>query len=89
MGLKWHAWCTERQQQNRERDAKLFGPGNASSAPAATACQVSVIDDSHDKTDGKLSHHIIREMLSVGWIFDLRHLHSVSSLSKQLVYKSR
>lgn len=42
----------ERQQQNRERDAKLFGPVNSSSSPAPAACQVSVIDDDHDKTDG-------------------------------------
>ena len=47
--------CPERQQQNRERDAKLFGSGSTSSAPASAACQVSVVDDSCDKTDGKPS----------------------------------
>lgn len=45
----------ERQQQSRERDAKLFGPGNSSSAPASAACQVSVIDDGHDRTDDEQS----------------------------------
>lgn len=45
----------ERQQQNRERDAKLFGPGSTSSAPASAPCQVSFVDDDHDKTDGAQS----------------------------------
>jgi len=51
--------CTERQQQNRERDAKLFGPGNSSSSPAPAACQMSIIDDDDDKTDGKQSDYLI------------------------------
>lgn len=55
-----NVWYTERQQQNRERDAKLFGPGSASSAPTSAACQVSVVDDGHDTTDGKLSRWLAK-----------------------------
>jgi len=51
----WDGWPAERQQQNRDRDAKLFAAGSsAPSAPSSGTCQVSVIDDSHDKTDGNV-----------------------------------
>ena len=51
----WDGWPAERQQQNRDRDAKLFAAGSsAPSVPSSGTCQVSVIDDSHDKTDGNV-----------------------------------
>lgn len=41
----------ERQQQNRERDAKLFGPSSSSSAPSSGTCPMSVVDDDCNKND--------------------------------------